>query len=280
MRTVEAMNLMMNINRQAIKTAEEACIKIRKRLGHIGKKGSYLVEAAITLPIFLIAVICMSSIILMYACIEDCNFIAANEMRRAGASSILADTSLTVPFRVKKEVVDGHSLVESAHITDYGYRVTRWDTDELIALSLMMKMKSKNPIGLLSEAEYEISMVTRAYVGRFRGYDAMGADEFGSTGEAVFIFPKRGERYHNEGCRHLKAASTSGVLTSNIRRHYKSCPLCRSGKAGNGALIYYFPAAGEDYHLGGCPSLQRNYIEIERQVAIDRGYGPCGTCGG
>lgn len=280
MRTEEVMSLKIHINKQVIKRAAESRIKIRKRLRQIGKKGNYLVEAAITLPIFLIAVVCMSSIILMYACIEDCNFIAANEMRRAGASAVLADTSISVPFRLKREMENGHSLVESAHITDYGYRVTRWDTDELIALSIMMKMKSKNPIGLLSEAEYEISMVTRAYVGRFRGYDAMSADEFGSTGDAVFIFPKRGERYHSEGCRHLRAASTSGVLTSNIRRHYKSCPLCRSGKAGNGALIYYFPAAGEDYHLGGCPSLQRNYIEIERQVAIDRGYGPCGTCGG
>lgn len=255
-------------------------MSLKRRINRISKRGSYIVEAAITLPVFIIAVVCMSSIILMYACIEDCNFIAANEMRRAGASAILADTPIGVPFRVKKEMVDGHSLVESAHITDYGYRVTRWDTDELIALSIMMKMKSKNPIGLLSEAEYEISMVTRAYVGRFRGYDAMSADEFGSSGDAVFIFPKRGKRYHSEGCQHLSAASRSGILTSNIKRRYKSCPLCKSGKAGNGALIYYFPAAGEDYHLGGCPSLQRNYIEIERQVAIDRGYSPCATCGG
>ena len=255
-------------------------MSLKMRINRIGKKGSYLVEAAITVPIFLIAVVCMSSIILMYACIEDCNFIAANEMRRAGAATIIADTAIEAPFRVKKEILDGHSIVESAQITDYGYRVTRWGADELIALSIMMKMKSKNPIGLLSEAEYEISMVTRAYVGRFRGDDAMSAEEFGSTGDAVFIFPKRGERYHSEGCRHLRAASTSGVLSPNIKRRYKSCPLCKSGQAGNGALIYYFPAAGEDYHLSGCPSLQRNYIEIERQVAIDRGYTACGTCGG
>ena len=60
-------------------------------------------------------------------------------------------------------------------MTDIGYRVTRWDTDELIAVSVLMKMKSKNPIAVLSEAEYEISMVTRAYVGRFRGDDPMSA---------------------------------------------------------------------------------------------------------
>ena len=247
---------------------------------NINKKGSYLVEAAIALPIFIIAVMCLSSIILMYSCIEDCNFIAANEMRKGASEAILADSAAAAPYKVKKEIVDGHSLVDTAMLTDYGYRVTRWDIDELMAVSVLMKMKSANPLGMLSEAEYEISMVTRAYVGRFRGDDPMSAGEFGSAGDAVYIFPKRGEKYHKEGCRHLKAASTSGVLSPSIKRHYKSCPLCKSGRAANGTLIYYFPAAGEDYHLRGCGSLARNYIEIERSVAIDRGYGACATCGG
>ncbi len=251
-----------------------------KRIKRFGKKGSYLVEAAITLPIMLIAVICMSSIILMYACIENSNFIIANEMRKGACEAIIADTSIGTPFRIKKEIEKEHSLVKSVHITDYGYRVTRWDIDELMAVSMLLKMKQTNPIGLMSEAEHEISLVTRAYVGRFRGYDAMGADEFGSLGDAVYIFPKRGEKYHSAGCRHLTAASTSGVLTQDMKRKYKSCPLCKSGKAAGGSRVYYFPAAGEDYHLGGCPSLQRNYIEIERQVAMDRGYGACSTCGG
>ena len=266
MRMAEVMNLRTAIN------------KIRGQVNN--KKGSYLVEAAIALPIMIIAVMCLSSIVLMYACIEDCNFIAANEMRKAAFESMLADTAMTVPYRIKKEIVDGHSLVDSAKVTDFGYRVTRWDTDELIACSMLMKMKSKNPLAMAAGGEYEISLVTRAYVGRFRGDDPMSADEFASNGDAVYIFPKRGEKYHSEGCRHLTAASTSGVLGPSIKSRYKSCPLCKSGRAANGTLIYYFPAAGEDYHLRGCGALERNYIEIERETAIERGYGPCATCGG
>ena len=68
------------------------------------KKGSYIVEAAITLPLFIIAVVIMNSIILMYACIEDCNFIAASELRLAAAEAVIADTSVTVPYRVRKEI--------------------------------------------------------------------------------------------------------------------------------------------------------------------------------
>ena len=109
----------------------------------------------------------------------------------------------------------------------------------------------------------------------------LSADEFADADSSpVFIFPKRGEKYHSAGCAFLKAASTSGALTSSLRSRYKSCPLCHSGKAGTGTLVYYFPSAGEDYHLAGCPSLQRNYIEIDKTTAAERGYTACSKCGG
>ena len=247
----------------------------------INKKGSYLVEAVISLPLFIIAVMVMSSVILMYACIEDCNFIAAQELRRGAAEAAIADTSVAVPVRIRKEIEGRHSRVESMRLTDAAFRDERWGADELIAVTYRMRLASPNPIGINARAEYSLSLVTRAYVGRIRNVGSMSAEEFaGSGSEAVYIFPKYGKRYHSEGCGFLHAASRSGALTEEIRRKYKSCPLCHSSKASSGALIYYFPSAGEDYHLPGCGSLQRNFIEIEKSVAVERGYTPCAKCGG
>ena len=65
-----------------------------------------------------------------------------------------------------------------------------------------------------------------------------------------------------------------------IRAKYRPCPLCGSGRASSGARIYYFPSAGEAYHLSGCSALQRNYVEIDKKDAIERGYTPCSKCGG
>ncbi|MBE6040993.1 MAG: hypothetical protein E7220_00550 [Clostridiales bacterium] len=246
-----------------------------------GKRGSYLVESAIVLPVFLIAVLVMSSVILMYACIENSSFIAANEMRRGAAEALYLDTSVLIPYRIKKEISDEHSQVESAHVTDYGYRVSKWGQDELIALSLDMTLRTKNPLGLKARAGYRLSLVTRAYVGKVRDCPSMTEGEMsGDDCDPVYIFPARGERYHSKGCGFLKAASTSGTLNGNIRKHYKPCPLCGSRKASNGSLVYYFPSAGEDYHLPGCSALKRNYIETERRDAVARGYTPCSKCGG
>lgn len=248
---------------------------------HINKSGSYIIEAAITLPVFLTAVIVMSSIILMYACIEDCNFIAANELRRGAAEAIIADTSIAVPYRIRKEIEENHSQIEAARLNDAGLRVSRWGTDELLMVDYTLRLRTNNPLGINAAADYDLSLVTRAYVGRERDVSNMSAEEFADEDSVpVYIFPKRGEKYHSEGCDFLKAASRSGTLTSAIRKQYRSCPLCHSGRAENGALIYYFPAAGEDYHLPGCASLQRNYIEIDKSVAIERGYTACSKCGG
>ena len=247
----------------------------------INKKGSYILEAALTLPVFLIAVVVMNSIILMYACIEDCNFIAANELRRGAAEAAIADTSPAVPYRIKKEMENAHSQIDSAVLREAGYRTARWGADELLIVDYRLRLRTANPLGIKSAAEYDLSLVTRAYVGKERDEGNMSAEDFADDDSSpVYIFPKRGEKYHSEGCDFLKAASRSGTLTDNMRRKYKACPVCHSGKAAIGSLVYYFPAAGEDYHLPGCISLQRNYIETDRKTAIERGYSACSKCGG
>ena len=247
----------------------------------INKRGSYLLESAISLPVFIIAVIVMSSVILMYACIEDCTFIAANELRRGAAEAVIADTSVVLPYRIKKEIESNHSQVHSARLVDAGFRCERWGIDELLLVDIRLRLRTKNPLGIKAEADYDLSLATRAYVGRERDESSMTAEEFADEdAEAVYIFPKRGEKYHSKGCTFLRAASTSAALTGSIKRRYRSCPLCHSSSAENGALIYYFPSDGEDYHLPGCPSLQRNYIEIDRDTARRRGYTACSKCGG
>ena len=247
----------------------------------INKKGSYITEAAVTLPVFIIAVIVMSSVILMYACIEDCAFIAAGELRRGAAEAVMADTSIAVPYRIRKEIEEKHSQVHSVRLTDAGFRCERWGIDELLLVDLRLTMKTANPLGIKAGADYDLALATRAYVGRERDESSMTAEEFADEdAKAVYIFPKRGEKYHSEGCTFLRAASTSAALSASIKRKYKTCPLCHSSRAENGALIYYFPSDGEDYHLPGCASLQRNYIEIDKGTAIRRGYTACSKCGG
>lgn len=244
------------------------------------KKGSYIVESTISLPIFMIAVIVMSSILLMYSCIEDANFIAATEMRRAAAESIYVNTTPLLPIRISNRIYE-HDQVKDIDTKDFRFKQAFLGNDEMIAIKLKMEMKTNNPLDLASKADYDVALVSRAYVGKTRNERNMSAAELmNKNAEAVFIFPQSGEKYHNKGCGVLHAAYQATVLNSSLRSKYSSCPLCHSKTAKIGDRVYYFPNDGEDYHLAGCPSLERNYIEIEKQVAIERGYTPCKKCGG
>ena len=244
------------------------------------KRGSYILETTISLPIFMIAVIVMSSIILMFSCIEDANFIAGTELRRAAAEAIYVDTSLLIPGRIG-ERIRTHAQVEDLDLIDYAYRDKRLGQDEVISIRYKMKLKTNNPLDLAARADYDVSLITRAYVGKTRDIANMNAAELmNKNARGVYIFPKSGEKYHSEGCSVLHAKYKSAVLDANIRERYSSCPVCHSSKATNGTLIYYFPSDGKDFHLAKCPCLDRNYIEVDIDTARERGYTACSKCGG
>ena len=244
------------------------------------KKGSYILETTISLPIFMIAVIVMCSIILMYSVIEEANFIAGTELRRGAAESIYLNTSVLIPGRIS-ERIRTHSQVEGAYLTDYAYRENRLGQDEIIAIRYKMKLRTNNPLDLAAKAEYDVSLATRAYVGKIRDVEKMSASELANkNARGVFIFPKSGEKYHSEGCGVLHAKYKSAILGTSILNEYSSCPVCHSRTASLGTMIYYFPNDGKDYHLKDCPCLERNYIEIDVDTAKERGYTACSKCGG
>ena len=247
----------------------------------INKRGEYIVEAAISFPVFLIAMVIMLSIILMYACIENSNFILATELRRAAIEARVPETGALIPHRISKRILEENSIAKSANLTDYRYRQTAFGIDELICLKYTLRMEANNPLDLASEAEYDLSLVTRAYVGRERELLPMSEDELShSESESVYIFPKRGEKFHKKGCNVLHAAYTSTVLSKSLKRKYGSCPKCHSSKASEGSIVYIFENEGENYHLAGCNTLERNYIEVTRKIAKRRGYEACNKCGG
>lgn len=244
------------------------------------KKGSYILESTIALPIFMLAVVVMSSIILMFSCIEDANFIIANELRRAAAEAVIIDSSILIPERVENKIKHNHSQVESMSMKDYCYRTERWSQDELIALKYQMQLETKSPLNFASKASYDVSLVTRAYVGKERELDNMTEEEMNADASPVYIFPKRGEKYHIKDCQVLSVRLKAGSLNGDIKSKYKACSVCHSKKAKPGSTIYYFPEDGEAYHIEGCPVLERNYIEVEKRVAVKRGYTACSKCGG
>lgn len=253
---------------------------------HIGKdirnkRGSYLVEATLMLPIFMIAIMVMSSIISAYSCIEDANYISANHLRKSAAVASKMNVYTAVPRQIGSELNSNHSQVDGFIVSSAVYRKNKLGIDEVIAIDANMKLNTKNPIGFNAEANYRLKTITRAYVGRVRENTHMTVEDFAGEGDKpVYIFPKRGEKYHNKGCTYMNSKVTSTTLTHGLRKKFNPCPVCKSKKAKIGTSVYYYPVEGECYHLNGCRVMERNYIEITKKIAERRGYTPCSKCGG
>lgn len=245
------------------------------------RRGSYIVEAAITLPVLLIAMIVLSSIVLYYSCIEDAAFITATEFRKGSIEAAVSEGQPLIPLEVAERTRDNHPILDSHRILDYGFRKDRNGLNELIYLNLELNMKTRNPLGILSQSRYDSALMTRAYVGQVRNCKAMTEAEFrNELADGVFIFPQDGEKYHNKNCTFVRSETKAMALTESVKRKYTGCRVCRSKEAASGTRVYVFPEYGSRYHLSGCRVLERRCIEIEKDVAKERKYTPCSKCGG
>lgn len=247
---------------------------------NINKRGSYIIESVICMPMFIASIIAMASIILLYSCIEDSSFIMANEMRLSAIEGKFADDKYLASIETNRKIRKAHSQVEHLAITDFGYKVNRLGNDNMIMMSMNMRMGVKNPLNLAAKASYDLSLATRAYVGKEGEIEPLDEDGFLRDDEPVYIFPKSGKKYHNKSCAYMRAAATPVSFSKNIKRKYGTCPVCMSKNAKYGSMVYVFPRYGENYHLPGCEVMNRHYITISRKTAKKRGYEACSKCGG
>ena len=182
------------------------------------RRGSYVVEAAIVLPIFMVAMIVLSAIVLFYASVEDANYIMVTELRKGAIEAIGTKTQPLLPITIKERISDNHPIVKSQRVKEYGFRKTQDEMDELIYIKLELYFKSNNPMGFLSEARYDASLMTRAYVGLQREEDPMSDAEFrNELADGVYVFPQDGKRYHNKTCSYVHAESKVVLLTDELR---------------------------------------------------------------
>ncbi len=94
----------------------------------------------------------------------------------------------------------------------------------------------------------------------------------------VYIFPKRGERYHIIGCSTLKAGEVETVLSDSIRRKYKACQICKPDTLPNGASVFLYTEGSGVFHKKTCATITKTYEKLRKSEAAERGYTPCRIC--
>lgn len=249
-------------------------------LKRINRKGSYIVEAVIVLPVFIAAVIALMSIVPVTASCENMIFAATDEMRLESAKSVFRKSSVSLPAAALSRMKDENPRVKNCHILSYRYLYEEHSISDLLSLQFRAVFSQNSPAGIFDSIIFDGKVTARAFTGKLHKIPPCEGSDQDDDNKTVYIFPEWGMRYHASTCTYVKAACRLIYLSQDTMGAYKPCSLCNASSARIGSPVFCFTASGKAYHMADCRTVDRYYVEISRKKAQEKGYGPCLKCGG
>ena len=246
------------------------------------KKGSYLVEAAVILPIFILGLIAIISVIPAISKAERVVYQSCDEMRLECMKSVYIKNPLALPSRTMLRCSESDKAIKNFYAYSTIYRSNSDHMDEMINLKWHTNVIQPTLIGLFDNISLSGKMIGRSFVGYERSHAPTDRSKFEETLESkpVYIFPNEGSKYHGKNCRVLKYAAEVSVLTRSFKKKHKPCKLCKAKNIALSEYVYTFNNGDVRYHRASCNLVRKRYINIDISIAKKRGYQPCKICGG
>ncbi len=244
------------------------------------KKGVYTIEAAICLPLVMLAVITLGYFIEADSAWENCMNAAFKECSYAQASG-LDLSKYAMGMKLRRESMDFGQDV-NLRLIHQRYNYSDGRHTDLNSFRLGADVDLALPLHFGREFEYEDTIKYRDFTGLQYTRHALGAEGLEQTEDSteVWIFPQCGRKYHDESCTYVKATVHSCILTNTLKKQYTPCGMCGSGKLPTGCIVFCFYGEDTCYHRADCRSIKRHSIVIDRGEAEEKGYTPCSKCGG
>lgn len=246
------------------------------------KKGFYALEAAIFLPLVLLAVLSLGYFMRVEGTWENCIHGAADESRLAASRAYNEINAVSTAMTVSKRINDDNPVLDQLKIDDIRIMYSDKYADDLTSFKIHAAIDLELPLGFSRTFTMEQGIKFRGFTGIDGGGDPMGAEGLEKYAEQrpVWIFPHSGEKYHSEGCTYVKASVSPKVLTEALKKKYDSCGLCNSDSIPAGSIVFCFGSEDTAYHRGTCSSIDRHTAVIDKSEAYKKGYVPCSKCGG
>ncbi|MGN0702208.1 MAG: hypothetical protein ACI4KL_03405 [Lentihominibacter sp.] len=212
--------------------------------------GFYTVEAAIFLPLFILAVLTIGYFIKIDMLWEETMH---RELDSCSYSASIAYSGSSGGVR---------SHVHNRRVED------EW--------------KPALPLDFGDTFSFKTTVRYRDFVGLKEDRIPLGTEGLESPegSEPVWIFPQSGTKYHTESCTYVKASVHSRSLTSSVKSKYSPCGMCHSASLPYGSIVFCFSGEDTSYHRGSCRCINRHVVKIDKKEALNKGYGPCSKCGG
>lgn len=204
------------------------------------RKGSYLVEAALTLPVFIMAAVVLALVVQMIAVCETIGFVTSRELKNYTGTNLKIFSSVSL----SREIVSGvEQEWETMPILD-GFKVKRVRTgfhsgklEELNSVMSEAVFSVDTMTGISLETVFSQKLMARSFSGARQDCAPLGADAFMQTGQAltVLVYPKYGERFHSVDCSIVYYELEDGNpgwemdVEEAQRQDFTPCKICGGG---------------------------------------------------
>ena len=246
------------------------------------KSGSYTLEAAIFLPLFIVGILTLGFTIRMISTNENITFAATDEARQVATFAYNIPLAPLFPTKLRTRLVDENPTTDAIQVDGFRYLYQSLENDGLISFRLNYWARTGLPLGFIDGKDVTEQVRCRGFIGRTQQGTPISFDEMetNSEGNMVWVFPEEGARYHMKNCSFISSYPVQVILNQEIRDKYAPCEKCDSNQAEIGTQVYCFQKYGESYHLYSCPTVDKYVISMEKEQAEERGYTPCLKCGG
>ena len=136
------------------------------------RKGSYIAEAALTLPVFILCVTALALIIRVIAVCENIGFVTAAEARDIS----LARISLCTEKNIEKRVCEENPRLTDFRVTNLDYLYSDGNIDDLIGINSKSIFTVENPIGIYGQIEFTEGLLLRGFTGAERKEEPLRQD--------------------------------------------------------------------------------------------------------
>ena len=248
----------------------------------INRKGYVTLEAAIFLPVFVLAVVSLVYYINIFSVQENVYYDTFEESARLASKASVVKYAPGFTTELKSRVCDENQVITDLDVSRFRYLYWDGDLDNMIAVDIDCAVELELPIGFGHTYPIKTSVKCRGFTGLRKTGTPMSFDEMESEGswDPVWVFPMSGEKYHGANCTYVKANAKEMVLTRELMKKYEPCSLCEAENLPTGALVYCFYENGVVYHRDTCRQVDRYAMEMNKQDAVNKGYTPCSKCGG
>lgn len=214
--------------------------KMRRELRlPLDKTGSYITEAAMSLPVLILCIVALALIIRIIAICENIGFVTAAEIKDIDIAAYIADKNYGLAqAAVEDSVLESNPKLTDFEVSSFRYLYSENEIEDLIGIRTKANFTVENPIGIYGEITFTQGLLTRGFTGRELNAEPLSADEFMSDEAAceVVVFPKYGMRYHTETCRYVRNDNTETDYKIKMQKEdakakgYTPCLVCKGGE--------------------------------------------------